>query len=473
MDWAEKYRPKTLNELAGQQRIAKELKRWGAEWKQGIPTHRALILSGRAGIGKTSAAHAFAREMGWAAIELNTSDARNAKTIRRIATSGALHETFDDLGRFIPSREGGRKVIILDEADNLYEKPVADDTSTSDLSDKGGKEAIVETVRITRQPIILIVNDYYRLVKGSGESLKRLCRLIRFYPPYPSTIVALLKRICQEENVTVDTKVLHSLADHCKGDIRSAVNDLQALCLDRNRIDERALKALGSRDRETDIFEALQELFTSRSLQGIRETMMQLDEDPNYVSLWINENLPRQYTDPEDLAHGYRALAQADVFLGRTHRRQQFRLWSYACDLMNGGVGLAKTHHYRPVKYGFPTLLKQGKSGKSQRDLYHSIIEKIKEDAHQSRQKGLEFLLNFFKVMFANDTTFALAMQKRYAFSDPELEFLLGKDHIRHFKELLKQPSKKTQKDDVVGTSREKEKKVEKEKGQQQRLFVF
>jgi replication factor C large subunit len=473
MDWAEKYRPKTLGELAGQQRIAKELRRWGTEWKQGLPTHRALILSGRAGIGKTSAAYALAYEMGWAAVELNTSDARNAKTIQRIATSGALHETFDDQGRFTPSREGGRKLIILDEADNLYERPVADAASIGDLSDKGGKEAIVETVRATRQPIILIVNDYYSLIKGSGESLKRLCRLFRFYPAYPSHIVAHLKRICHDEKVTVETTVLQSLADHCKGDIRSAVNDLQALCLDRTHVDEHALHALGSRDRETDIFEALQELFTSRSLQGIRETMMHLDEDPEYLSLWINENLPRQYTDPEDLAHGYRALAQADVFLGRTHRRQQFRLWSYACDLMNGGVGLAKTHPYRPVKYGFPTWLKQGKSGKSQRVLHQSIIEKINDACHQSKEKGLEFLLMYFKAMFAHDTTFALAMQKRYAFSDSELEFLLGTDHIRPFKDLLRPSSKKEQKDDTSSVSPKQEKKVEKEKVQQQRLFVF
>ena len=45
----------------------------------------------------------------------------------------------------------------------------------SELGDKGGKKAIVETIQITKQPIILIVNDYYDLTKGGGESLKQLC----------------------------------------------------------------------------------------------------------------------------------------------------------------------------------------------------------------------------------------------------------------------------------------------------------
>jgi len=189
------------------------------------------------------------------------------------------------------------ETVILDEADNLYEKIERKDQTGTDFSDKGGKKAIVDTIKITGQPIILIVNDYYDLIKGSGESLKETCNLIRFYDPYPSAIFNLLRRICNEEKIAIDQKALQKLADRCKGDIRSAVNDLQSICLDNKQVDSQALDVLGYRDREKVIFDALREIFKTRNIQSIRNSMSRLDKDPPSVLLWINENLPIEYRD--------------------------------------------------------------------------------------------------------------------------------------------------------------------------------
>jgi len=153
-DWTEKYRPKNLNEIIGNERAVKELIKWANEWNCGKPSKRAVILSGNPGTGKTSSAIALANDYKWPIIELNTSDARNALKINNIATIGAVNETFDDNGNFVSSNIGGRKLIILDEADNLYEKIKG--KKVNDLSDKGGKKAIIDTIRITMQPIILI-----------------------------------------------------------------------------------------------------------------------------------------------------------------------------------------------------------------------------------------------------------------------------------------------------------------------------
>ena len=436
-DWTEKYRPKSLDAVVGNERAIIELRKWANSWGSGTPKKRAVILSGKPGNGKTSSALALANDFGWTAIELNTSDARNAEKIKNVATFGAMNETFSDNGAFISSREGGRKLIILDEADNLYEKISVSNKNDNDFSDKGGKKAIIDTIKITQQPIILIVNDYYGLTKGSGEALKQMCKLIKFYDPYSSSVFSLLKKICLREGIIVDQKVLQTIADRCKGDIRSAINDLQSLCLDRTQVDVKSLDVLGYRDRERDIFSALREIFKTRNIKAIRENLSNLDVDPKLRILWINENLPREYLDTNDLANGYDAISNADVFLGRTAKSQNYALWSYACDIMNGGVATAKTHNYPNDSYNFPSWLREKKSGKSNVDVRDSIIGKISNVCHNSNSKSRTFFLSYFTHMFRNDIYFAIKMKKKFDFTEAEIKYLLGESHQHKLKEIL------------------------------------
>ena len=160
-EWTEKYRPANLDLIVGNDKAIGELRAWADSWEQGNPTKKGIIISGEAGVGKTSSALALANEFKWGVIELSASEARNATAIKRIAMVGAIHETFTDDGEFFPSSKGGRKLIILDEADNLFERVKQVESVEKDYSDRGGKRAIIETISKTSQPIILIVNDLY------------------------------------------------------------------------------------------------------------------------------------------------------------------------------------------------------------------------------------------------------------------------------------------------------------------------
>ena len=140
MNWTEKYRPSSLKEVIGNKAAKEALLKWAREWQEGKPSKKAAILYGKPGVGKTTSAYALARDFGWEVIELNASDERNREIIKKIALTGAIHEVLSIDGKYITSKEGARKLIILDEADNLYEKQ----------GDYGGKKAIVETIKVTK-----------------------------------------------------------------------------------------------------------------------------------------------------------------------------------------------------------------------------------------------------------------------------------------------------------------------------------
>jgi len=464
-DWTEKYRPKSLRNVIGNERALSSLRGWAERWNQGkTPEKRAAILSGKPGTGKTSTAHALAADLGWTVLELNASDARNESSIRKVATAGAVNETFDITGGFTPSRRGGHKLIILDEADNLYEK-LDKAEGDSSLGDRGGKKAIIDTIRITKQPIILIVNDFYELTKGGGEPLKHLCNVIQFYTVNPNQIVELLKDICRKENITADIRALKTIVDRSKGDVRSAVNDLQSLCVNRKQLNIEDIDVLGYRDRETLVFDALREVFKTKNLQNSRDCLWNSDVEPELFLLWLSENIPREYLDTKDLVRGYEALSKADVFFGRVKKTRAYDLWSYACDLMSGGVTVSKTHSYGNTQYLFPAWLKQMKSNQTARLMRDGVTKKIATIHHVSDQKAKEAVLPHFQVLFRNDPRFACRMIRSLDLSEGEVKFLLGEKHVHRMKDILQCAEKTNEKQEEIkvialtSTKKEEEKK--------------
>lgn len=412
MDWTEKYRPRSLDDLVGNGPAVKKLRDWAAAWTKGVPKKRAVVLAGTPGTGKTSAALALAADMDWAVIELNASDARNADTIKRVATAGALHQTFGDDGAFHAhtDSEAGRKLIILDEADNLYERLAGENAAGggSDLSDKGGKTQIIDTIRRTQQPIVLIVNDLYALTKGSGSALKSLAETLKFSRVNVRSIPKALERIVRAEGIQVDRPVLEAIADRAGGDLRAAVRDLESLCAGRSHVTLQDLGSMGYRDTTGNIFDAVRHVLKGRAWTELRREIRDVDATPEDIVLWIDENMPKEYQAADDLVRGYEALSRADIFLGRTRRTQNYRLWAYASDMATGGVMAARQHQYKKfVPYGFPQYLSKMARSRGARQVKDQLAEALGRATHASKRKTRNETVPVFEALFRDDPEFA------------------------------------------------------------------
>lgn len=429
LDWTEKHRPRSLKEVVGNTPSLAKLREWAEAWRTGMPEKRAMVLAGPPGTGKTSTALALGHDMGWSVIELNASDARNAGTIQRVATAGAVHQTFASDGSFHGSQTGGRKLIILDEADNLYERAGSDGGGESDssMSDRGGKAAIIDTIRQSRQPIILIVNDLYALEKGSGAALKSLTEVLKFTRINVRSIPPALARIAAAEGITTDRETLEALAVRSEGDLRAAVHDMQSVALGRTRLTLKDLESLGKRDTTSTLFDLVRHVLKGRTVEEVRREIFDVDATPEDLVLWIDENLGKEYRDPKDLVAGYDKLSRADIFLGRTRRTQNYAMWGYASELSTLGVMTARSREYRDyVPFGFPQWLSKMSRTKGLRQTKDLLAERLGRATHASKRKTRTEQVEAFAAIFRMDTQFAIRQTLEMELTDEEVVLLLG-----------------------------------------------
>ncbi|MCL2862550.1 MAG: replication factor C small subunit [Methanimicrococcus sp.] len=225
--WVEKYRPMKLDDIFGQEETVKRLKSYVSS--RNLPH---LLFTGPPGVGKTASAVSVAREMfgdGWNEnfTELNASDERGIDVVRNKIKTFA---------KTAPIGGASFKIIFLDEADAL--------TNDAQSALRRTMEKYSGNCRF-----ILSCNYSSKII----EPLQSRCAIYRFRSLTDESIEKRIRFISGQEGLTITDGGTKAMVYVAGGDMRKAVNSLQAAAFIQKDIDEETVYKITATARPEDI----------------------------------------------------------------------------------------------------------------------------------------------------------------------------------------------------------------------------
>ncbi|MFH1240337.1 MAG: replication factor C large subunit [Candidatus Diapherotrites archaeon] len=413
--WTEKYSPKDLSEFIGNDEISRRVQAWADAWASGQP-QKPLLLHGSPGVGKTCLAILTAKLYDWELFEMNASDFRTKDIIDKVAGAASQGATFS----------GKKRLILLDEVDGLQSQ------------DRGGAGSIITILKESKNPIILTANEIYADQKLAP--MRTYAEPLEFKKINYLSIAKRLREILDTELMTYDPEAIKEFAKNTGGDFRAALLDLQTLSMNQKEITMADVQSLGYRERKENIFKIMKSIFKGKDLKEIRQNTFQSSVSGDLLSAWVEENIPRQYTNNEDAARAFAALSRADIFNGRIYKRQYWGYKRYSSDLMSSGVAFAKENEYYDfVMYTFPTLLRQLSGSRALRAMKKELGTKIGKKIHTSSREVMAYDLPYLQMFFENKEL-AAQYTAQFELNEKELAFLMNtKPTTKKVKKILEE----------------------------------
>jgi len=236
----------------------------------------------------------------------------------------------------------------------------------------------------------------------------------------------VLNKVCESEGLEIEQETIKKMAENAKGDLRGAINDLQSLSEGNKKISKNDLEKLGSRDRETEMFDTLNVIFNSDNYEEPRNAIFDLNEQPREVSTWVSDNIPIVYKHPNDIERAFERVAYADLLLARVSRTQNYGLWGYASELMSSGVALSKSHPTSGRRVQFPSWIRKMGASRFQRGYRDSLAKKIGKATHQSIKESKMEQIAVLSIICRKDRKEAAKISGILELDDNELAILMG-----------------------------------------------
>jgi replication factor C large subunit len=374
--WSEKYRPKRMDQLIGNEEARLVLSTWLSKWRPGT---KAALLVGPPGTGKTTLVNLLAKESGMNLVDLNASDVRTKDKLQK--RMGEAMSTVSLLGE--------RSLIFLDEVDGLAGR-----------SDYGAVEFIKDSVKESQNPIVMAAND------PDSDEVKKLssfCIAMRFRPPPPREVEMYLREIARGEGLVVADGQLRAYVRDAAGDVRQAINLLQGSQQATAREEDDSLRRY--KDRDSTVSEAFNGFFEAASKAEASASLRKLSLPPVEKIREIHRSVARSDLPPGAKAQALEVVSKVDLLMSKMMRSGEWRLLRYLdrqlvedlYPVVRGGA----------VKYTgqddlpFPVLLRLWNDSKKIRELSLKYAAKAHTSGMSARSQDLPYV-------------FALCSSKRF-----------------------------------------------------------
>ncbi|NJK78082.1 MAG: AAA family ATPase [Nanoarchaeota archaeon] len=297
--WSEKYRPKNISDMVGNEESRSSIIEWFTKWKKGT---KPLLLVGPPGIGKTTIAYLAAKQFHYDMVGLNASDVRSKSRINEILTPVLGNVSIM-----------GIPMIFIDEVDGIHGR-----------GDYGGAEALIQILKEPTVPIILAANSD---TSDKMKSIKKVVKTVSFKPIPPRLLKIYLENILKKENTTLSPGSIIKVIDKSKGDIRSMINLTQSLVTGFNPQTEKSFENINVEDGVNAFFKA-------NSFDEARGVLYSMQIDPRlkidaFYSSIITSNL-----DSNTLAKLLEIISEADMLYGKIMKTQNWRLLRYLNEIL-------------------------------------------------------------------------------------------------------------------------------------------
>jgi replication factor C large subunit len=374
MMWSEKHRPKTVQEMVGNEDARLAALKWLNGWVSGS---KPLLLVGPPGTGKTTLAHNLARQFDYDLVEMNASDARNKDTLQARITP-----VFQNTANLL----GDKIMLFLDEVDGI-----------SGREDSGGLDTLIDLMKEPTVPVIMAANAKSTKIKD----LAKVCKAVEFSPVPPRLLMLFLDHVLQSEGAKLGPGDRISIVNNSRGDIRSMLNSAQS------RIAGYAT-ASNADMVDVDITDAINGYFNADSAEQATQFIAKADAsypDPRYgmstedrrkdMIAALFSSIVSSKVDHEDLAHMLDVLSKADMMVGRANARREWRLLKYVSTII--AAGLYERSRQKGIKYtqySMPWPLMGPIFARSQST--RKILGELAPALHTSRSSAGSFALPYF-----------------------------------------------------------------------------
>jgi len=324
--WVESSRPRTVEELIGNEEARLAIIKWLAEWVIGS---KPLLLLGPPGVGKTTVVQALSFQFDYDLIEMNASDTRNREVL---------------LNRIIPAFKNTsllekKMLLFLDEVDGI-----------SGRQDIGGIEYLVSVLKAPTIPVIMAANSRDTKIRD----LAKISKVIEFEPIHPRLLLLYINHILKKHNVTLSPEDKFSIVRSSNGDVRALLNNAQSISAGYDAYKEDSF--------EVDIKSAVNLFFSCPSAEEAKKILSRTDAiyiDPRFgissderrrdIVNALFSSILSSRIDISILAIMLDILSKIDVLVGRMGTNRHWSLLKYFDTLI--AYGLFYISRNKAIKY--------------------------------------------------------------------------------------------------------------------------